>query len=788
MEALEYEVEDAMVAEPDDLDIRFLGPVSVRHNGVELAVGSARRGAVFSVLALQANHAVSRERLIAAVWGEKPPHSARGNVYTYVSELRQMLEPARGRWAAGQRLTSHSGNYGLYLPECTVDVYRFDALRDKSRRHRADGDRQAELFVLTQALGMWRGEALQGVPGPYAEAQRLRLTELRIATEERRAGTLIELSRHDEAIAELRTLVETYPARENSHALLMTALQAAGRRSEALTVYERISTLLRERTGTEPGAALRALHSRIVSTGRQVSPPPSPRRISPAFVGRDAELRLLRKAVADVRAGRGEGIWLKGTPGMGKSTLLTTALRNAAPTGYRLGWGVGDELARHISLGVLLECLESAFADQDQDLVEQLLAVVGAARAGANSDTEHRVVSIVRRAAADGPLILVLDDLESADDDTLRIWAALHRLTGDLPLLLIGASRPAAGDHRLDALRGMHPHEVQLYGLSPAEAATLVRMVAPEPPDPRTLHRLITAAGGSPYYLRRLAATPWPGPEATGGPPAEIVAAVGERLDPFAEETRQVLRAVAFLDAGPTTGDGRAGCTIHEVAAVTGRPVEDLLHTLASARDAGLLADTGQRLTLRHPIVGRVLREGTPATLRVMLHRSFAEKIATAGSAPERVVAQLLAGPAPLDGWPGHWLDQHVEELGVRAPGLAVAVLQRARAEYNLDHGRRITLTAWLARLLFRSNRNAIAEAGWVANRTDDVVLAAEMGWIVAVTRVRLEQSAAAAEVVRTVLSGHRAPDRWLTRFRGLLDEIRPKLPDGRGDSTAGIA
>ncbi|MET8147271.1 BTAD domain-containing putative transcriptional regulator [Actinoplanes sp. NPDC049668] len=747
-----------MAAEHEGLDLRLLGPVRAWRDGAELPLGPARCTAVFSVLALHADQVVSREQLVAAVWGDDPPASATGNVYTYVSALRRALDPDRDRWAAGRILTSGAGGYRLHVPGPAVDVHRFEALRERSRRHRAAGDQRAELAELESAMALWRGEALTGVPGPYAEAQRLRLTELRLATAERRATLLVELGRHDEAISTLRMLVAAYPLQENLHAVLMSALHAGGRRAEALEVYDRLRDLLRDETGTEPGAALRAVHGRVLG-GDRGGAGPAPAAV---FVGRTAELRLLRDAVAEAAAGRGGCVWITGPPGMGKSALLAAALRDAARPGCRIGWAVGDELARRTPLGALLECVESATA--------------GGALAGPEPDIVDRAVAAVRRAAAEGPLALVIDDLELADDATLRAWTALHALTGELPLLLVGAGRPAAGDRRLDELRSLHPGEVVLPGLAPADAAALVWRTAAGPPQPRVLRRLLADAGGNPCYLRHLAATAGVRREPGDPPPAELAAAVTAHLAPFAEETRQILRAVAFLGAD----SGRyVGCTVPEVAAVTGRPEDEIQRALAPARAAGVLG-AGPRLVFRHRIVARVLHEGTPTALRLMLHRSFAERVAAAGGAPERVVAQLLAGPAPLGTWAGRWLAGNVERLWARAPKPTLAVLQRAHVQYTLDHDTRIELTAWLARLLFLEGRGAAAEAGWVAARATDPALEAEMRWIVAVTHDRRGDHAAAADVARLVLGARRAPEPWLGRFRTLLTRLDPGRPAAR--------
>ncbi|BCJ52694.1 hypothetical protein Asp14428_41690 [Actinoplanes sp. NBRC 14428] len=760
-----------MSAEHEGIDLRLLGPVRVRRDGAELPLGSARRTAVLSVLALNAGRSVSREQLIAAVWGDDPPASATGNVYTYVSALRQMLEPARDRWAAGQVLSSGGGTYRLHVREEDVDAFRFEALREEGKRHRTAGDRRSELATLESALRLWHGTALAGVPGPFAEAQRLRLAELRLATAERHAALLLELGHHDDAIDALRALIETYPLQKNLRGMLTTALHAGGRRAEALDVQDHPGTKPRPDAGTEPGDTPRPARGRVrIGPGERTVEIPYADR--PALTGRDTEVRLLRRATAEVAAGRGRSLRIEGTPGMGKSALLAVALRGSVPAGCRIGWAVGDELSRRMPLGVLLECVEAAMAgDAARTVVKQLFTIAADALDGSIVRTVDRAVALLRQAAEQAPLILVADDLQWADAGTLRVWAALHRVTAELPLLLIAAARPGA-----EVLDGVPADDViELPALAPAAATALVRSCAPEPPDPRTLGRLLADAGGNPFYLRHLAAAATDEPAAL---PAELVSAVGAQLAPFAEETRQLLRAVAFLrPVDPAGGEDQdLRCPLDELAVVTGRPAAELAEALRPAVSTRVLDASGRDVAFRHPVVGRVLHEGTPAALRVILHRSYAERIADAGGAPERVVAQLLAGPVPLDGPVARWLTAHVEELAGRAPQLAVTVLQRARAQHAVESGERLVLTAWLARLLLRQGRSAVAEANWVAARTADADLEGEMRWVAALTHERRGEYDAAAEVARAVLSERRIPVRWLDRFRILLTRLRPHL------------
>src|SRR5262249_31741578 len=149
---------------------------------------------------------------------------------------------------------------------------------------------------------LWHGDALAGVPGPYATAQRTRLAELRLATVERHTSLLLDLGRHDEAIATLRELIDAYPTQEKFHGLLMTALLASGRRAEAMSTYQSAGRLLAGATGAAPGAVLHDAYQRL--TGDAATEiRPSPRE--PVLIGRTAEVRLLRQAAAQVVAGTG---------------------------------------------------------------------------------------------------------------------------------------------------------------------------------------------------------------------------------------------------------------------------------------------------------------------------------------------------------------------------------------------------------------------------------------------------------------------------------------------------
>lgn len=576
---------------------------------------------------------------------------------------------------------------------------------------------------MAAALRLWRGEALAGVPGPFAEGQRLRLAELRLATAERHIELLTANGRHAEAAELLRELVAAHPHREDLRAKLATLTPGA-----VLLTSPPIGSSDVRPVGV-PFADGRAASEAPTGAGIRSGGVPAPGSRLPAgtsgLFGRDAILRRIRRAVTDVAAGRGGSILLEGPAGIGKTALLAAALRTV-PDGCRIGWATGDEVTRNGLLDTLRDGVESALVASPTHSTTGALVSASFPADRVEADQPDRAstdgpdrgdaeaagqaVELVRRAAAEAPLILVIDDSHWADPTTLRAWAMLSQQTSEVPLLLVAAARSGAR-----AVTEQPAGEiVTLAPLDPASAGALVRAVAPQPPDAAELSRVLDEAGGHPYYLRQLAmhgSEPFPA--------AGLVATVNAHLAPHPEATRQVLRAIAFLSEYEVRAPGTQppGCTIAELAAATDQHLEDLEPLLAPVRAAGILAP-GERVRFRNRIVVRTLCESTPAALRVALCRRYAERLAEAGTAPERVVALVLAGEVPVDDCAGSWLIEHVERISEAAPRIAIAVLAQAHAQRALDLARRRTLTAWLARLLLSENRNAAAEAGWVAART----------------------------------------------------------------------
>ncbi|MEV7044189.1 BTAD domain-containing putative transcriptional regulator [Amycolatopsis sp. NPDC051061] len=759
--------------------LQMLGPVKAWQGETELDLGSAHRRTVLAVLAMNPSRTVSREELIDAVWGEAPPQSAQGSIYTYVSGLRRALEPGRAKGEGPQLLASIGSGYSLRLDAGAIDVHRFETLRELAQRKQSDGDSRGAREVLDEALDLWHGVPLSGLPGPFAAAQRARLAEVRLATIERRAELVLESGGHAELIAELTALTREHPFRETLRGLLMRALARSDRRTEAIAVYTDVRDRLVESSGTEPGPALRRLHDELREKPAPKPPPAvhvprSPVTTMPeradVFFGREAELARLCEAVAELGAGTGRSLWLEGEPGSGRTALLAELLAMAQD--FRPAFAAADALDQRFALRPLLDALGVHPRATDERRAN--LAARLAERSG--DDPVDSLLGLVRELCAEAPLVLVVDDLHWADDTTLRVWRHLSRETRELPLLLVGACRPVPRPAALDDLRAELDNDVTtvlaLPPLADADTHGLATELVGAPPGPG-LRTLVSHGSGNPRYVREIVESllaqsliVLDGVHAhlDGNPYQTIPAPLGSRITLYlsflSSGTRDTLRWAALL--------GRE-FSLSDIAVATERPPTALVGAVDEAITSGVLVESGARLAFRHPLLRRVLYEKTPAAMRVALHRQLAEAFAAARAPADRVAEQLAAAPPQVDPWVTTWLLDNIGAVATETPRVAVDLLRHAVTQGTLPPDARETLTATLARLLFWLGREPEAEARSVVARTSDSKRAAEMRWILAYVYYRRGDFAEATAELKRTLDDADVPEMWRGRHESLL-------------------
>ena len=241
-----------------DVHIRLLGPVEAVVGGAIVDLRGARQRRLLAKLAMRPGIVVDGADLIDAIWPDGDlPADARETLRTYASRLRACLGGAG-------TLAGRAGGYALVLAPGAVDGHHFESLLSD-----AAGSTGAErLASLDDALALWHGPALAGFDHEeWARPTASRWTEQRDTAVDDRAELLIELGRHEEAVAALESASHERPLRERTHRLLMAALQLGGRQGEALRVYERFRRRLATDLGLDPGEEIRELESRIAEGG-----------------------------------------------------------------------------------------------------------------------------------------------------------------------------------------------------------------------------------------------------------------------------------------------------------------------------------------------------------------------------------------------------------------------------------------------------------------------------------------------------------------------------------------
>jgi DNA-binding SARP family transcriptional activator/tetratricopeptide (TPR) repeat protein len=247
------------------LRVGVLGPVAAWYGDQELPVGQPRQQAVLGILAMRANRVISRGELVDAVWGQDPPASAEGGVYTYVAGLRRIIEPNRSPRGPGRVLVSSGAGYVLHLVPGQPDAVSFEQHLGRARQLRKGGDPAGAVAALNSALALWRGIPFAGVPGPFAETERTRLGEVRSTAAEERADVLLALGRHEEVVPDLTAMVADHPLRERMRGLLMIALYRCGRNAEALRIFQDGRRVLADELGIDPGGDLSRIHQQVLT-------------------------------------------------------------------------------------------------------------------------------------------------------------------------------------------------------------------------------------------------------------------------------------------------------------------------------------------------------------------------------------------------------------------------------------------------------------------------------------------------------------------------------------------
>ncbi|WP_058043116.1 AfsR/SARP family transcriptional regulator [Streptomyces roseifaciens] len=500
------------------VEFKVLGPLAAVADGRVLPLGGPKQRTLLAMLLVNANTAVSADRLCDAVWGEAPPASAQANLRSYAAVLRKVLSPAsgpedgrdRGGPAPGSgedRLSQGNGGYCLRVFPGEVDLHRFEVLVARGRVALGAGERRAAADALQEALDLWHGSPFEGVAHhDVLLGEVARLEESRLAAFEDYAEARLALGEPREVVGLLRAETARYPLRESLWAKLMTAQYRCHHPGDALQSYALARSALRDELGIEPGDELRRLHHAVLTRDPELGAPPPP--AAPAQPARPADLwqptvqvpsddsdfvgrsRLIEHVAGLLRPGPERPrttpcavpvAILTGLPGVGKTALATRLahhLRNEFPDG-RLFLHLDGTRGPQRPPGVIL-------AD--------LLLSLGVAGSSIPEATEDRA-ALYRSLLADRKVLVLLDDAR----DEAQIRLLLPGTPGSAALVTSRARLAGLTDARLIDVDPFDDEESQ---------DLLRRIVGPQrlAAEPEATGRILAACAGLPLALRVAAA------------------------------------------------------------------------------------------------------------------------------------------------------------------------------------------------------------------------------------------------------------------------------------------
>jgi DNA-binding SARP family transcriptional activator/tetratricopeptide (TPR) repeat protein len=662
-------------AGPDPGAVRYaiLGPLEVRDHGVLVPIPRPRLRAALVLLLLHAGKPVGVDQLVDGLWGDEPPRTARGQVHTVISGLRQVL-PTR---AAGDLSLEGSG-YRLLVADGALDSERFARGVADARRLARDGAAAEAVRELRAGLGLWRGGALSGVEAPFAVSARTWLDEERFSAWELLADLELALGDHVLLVPEFTALLGEYPSRESIAERLALALYRSGRQADALAVIRSVRELLADEFGLDLGRGLAEVEKAVLNGGdvaggyvpatavsklvepAPAAPKPAPAGWTPAgegaghprpaqlpppaygFVGRAAEFVAL-SGLLELPPGEPRAAIVAGPAGVGKTSL---AVRWAHSVADRFPDG---------QLFVDLHGYDEGERESADRVLERFLLALGVPGYQIPADQEQR--EGLYRSCVTGRRLLVLLDNASGYDQVRPL------LPGSTTALTLVTSRGrlgglAAQTGALSVPLGVLPLPEAVEALGKLAGAD---RVAAEPAAARELARL---SGGLPLALRisavRLSqqpATLLADLAAELAPEEDRLAGLGLPADDYtvsraldytyrrleADQARffRLLCAHPGADIGaPAAGALCAADTVSTASA-----------SLASLEAVHLVEQRSRGRYALHDLVrlyGRQLPEGGPDERGRALTRLFDWHIGAAAAGQQLLNPALVAGPLDL--------------------------------------------------------------------------------------------------------------------------------------------
>ena len=551
-----------------------LGPISARDGkGHPIELGSPKQKAVLALLLIHAGEPLTPDQLIDGLWGDKPPDSAAATLQAYISNLRKAIEPDRPARAPAKLIVKNGGGYQISLQGARLDSKQFEDALDAAQAC-AQRDPRRCIEVLEEGLELWSGPAYADFRyEEFAIPEAMRLEEMKLSAIETRIGAELAVGRSADLIPEIEMLIGAHPLREKLWASLMIALYRSGRQAEALRAFRRCEAILAEELGIVPGEELRELELAILNQSSELLQAGDQSDVvvlvpEDQIVGREAERSSFARSLAAAKAGTGTLVLFEGEAGVGKTRLLESLRRDAESNGFLTAFArcveVGGtppfwpwaQLFRKLGPSRMLD----AAGDYGRFLHPLLpLAVPESDLMSPSFRVAEGVIASLHGVSRETPVLLIIDDIYSADPDSLSVLTLLATELSGMAVVI-------ACTHRGEKLTPESPLYDALPQLARLESVTrvalqpfdrqevdeLVQRVAATDVPAATVDTINERSGGNAFYAieltRLLEAEQCLEPDnAAVVLPATVVDVIQRKLDRLSEDAVRMVRIAAVL-------------------------------------------------------------------------------------------------------------------------------------------------------------------------------------------------------------------------------------------------
>lgn len=510
------------------LTIHLLGGFRISAGDTAAAgLDHARVQRLLAYLLLHRRAPRSRQQIAFTLWPDTPDAQALTNLRTLLTRLRQALPDAERFLEVGTQAVRWRQDSSF-----TLDVAGFEAACAQAAAAEQRGQPAEAIAALQQAVDLYTGDLLPGWYDEWLAPERERLRQAYLDALERLAALLEQRRSYRHALAYAQRLVRADPLHEAVYRQLMALHLALGDRAGALRVYHTCATILRHELGVDPSPVTQAVYQRVLmvdSSPAQQEPPV----VGAAFVGRQAQWQALRSAWRQAAAGQAQVVLISGEAGIGKTRLAEELLawvqrqgiasavaRCYAGGGSAVAYGPVVEWLRSVALQGNVRALEGIWRSEAARLLPELLAErpdLPPPGPMAEAWQRQRFFQALNRAvlgqtaasdSATQPLLLLLDDVQWCDRETLDWLNFLLQAHADAPLLVLGTVRTeeVEQDHPLTAFRLALAqydllHDLRLTPLSAAETAALAADLLGNELAPAQAAQLFRDTEGNPLFI-----------------------------------------------------------------------------------------------------------------------------------------------------------------------------------------------------------------------------------------------------------------------------------------------